>query len=174
MYLPKAPLPLSQGEQTTLHARTAQGWSLLGQQGPGRPALQPQSRETPPGPSFLLSGTLSLGNPLGLSPSPGEPPLPPLRPPGPRREGVSLPRPGLGLGTGVLTQNWPSVLMCCDLRRASSSLSIRLFPWTTAALFTRMVMSPTCRREGPQLGQGSPSAWPPPPGHVTWAATSPC
>lgn len=45
-----------------------------------------------------------------------------------------------------LTQNWPRVFMCCDLSRASSSLSIRLLPWTTAALFTRIVMSPTCKK----------------------------
>lgn len=42
-----------------------------------------------------------------------------------------------------LTQNCPIVLMCWDFRRASSSLSIKLFPWTTAALFTNIVTSPT-------------------------------
>lgn len=45
-----------------------------------------------------------------------------------------------------LTQNCPRVFICCDLSNASSSLSIRLLPWTTAALFTRIVMSPTCKK----------------------------
>lgn len=42
-----------------------------------------------------------------------------------------------------LTQNCPKVLICWDFKRASSSLSIRLLPWTTAALFTNIVTSPT-------------------------------
>lgn len=46
----------------------------------------------------------------------------------------------------LLTQNCPSVLMCWVFSRASSSLFIRLFPWTTAALFTRIVTSPTFER----------------------------
>lgn len=45
-----------------------------------------------------------------------------------------------------LTQNCPRVFICCDLSSASSSLSIRLLPWTTAALFTRIVISPTCKK----------------------------
>lgn len=45
--------------------------------------------------------------------------------------------------SAALTQNCPRVLMCWDFRRASSSLSIRVFPWTTAALFTNMETSPT-------------------------------
>lgn len=52
-----------------------------------------------------------------------------------------------------LTQNCPRVFMCWDLSSASSSLSIRLFPWTTAALFTRMVMSPTCKKKANYLWQ---------------------
>lgn len=52
-----------------------------------------------------------------------------------------------------LTQNCPRVFMCCDLSSASSSLSIRLLPWTTAALFTRIVMSPTCKETNNSLQQ---------------------
>lgn len=162
MHLPKAPLPLSRGAQTTLHALPSDGASRDSGGRGGLPCTH-RARRRLLGPSFLLSSTLSVGVPLGLSPSPGEPPLPPSRPPGPAGKALVPATPRPGLCTTVLTQNWPSVLMCCDLRRASSSLSIRLFPWTTAALFTRMVMSPTCRREGPQLCQGSPVPGPLPP-----------
>ena len=88
---------------------------------------------------------------------------------------MSLICPALALAQENLTQNWPRVLMCWDLRRASSSLSIRLFPWTTAALFTRMVMSPTCGQEGATgpLGQPAPVAYPWRGGTWPWAATSP-
>ena len=61
-------------------------------------------------------------------------------------EGRKVPRISAGVAVnpaGLFTQNWPRVLMCWDLSRASSSLSIRLLPWTTAALFTTMVTSPT-------------------------------
>lgn len=59
-----------------------------------------------------------------------------------------IPRKLPAAGTAAsLTQNCPRVLMCWDLRRASSSLSIKLFPWTTAALFTKTVTSPTWNKE---------------------------
>lgn len=79
------------------------------------------------------------------------------RAPAPVSLPASHPAPRLPGGGAALTQNWPKVLMCWDLRRASSSLSIRLFPWTTAALFTRMVMSPTCGGEGTAGPSGRPA-----------------
>lgn len=170
MHLPKAPLPLSRGAETTLHALPSDGASRDSGGRGGLPCTHRAGRRLL-GPSFLLSRILSVGVPLGLSPSPGEPPLPPSRPPGPWREGT---RPCHAQAWPVHNSPHPELAQRVDVLRLEEGVVVAVhqaLPVDNGRVVHQDGDVTHLQAGGAAALSGPPRAWPPPPGPGTWAAT---